>query len=217
MKKIIKTAIRWIGMIMGAMVLYNVLLVAFHVITHPTISIQPINKPIDSSVISAKQIEALLNGEIRKIKGLGKYDFVIGSINMDVNKEHKGKISATYVEREKESEQSKLIIVELDTQEEILYTIKDWGKESKLYPGILNLPDWNIDSTEAVRIAEEFFATHEGFRCDEIRLRSLADFLGSTERWCVYLIDKERNIRYEADLDPYTGIISRDHVTYLKE
>ena len=214
MKKIFKRVVLIIGVCLVAYVAYLIVVVGFYSVTHPTISLKPLDKAIDYDIVSAKQIEILLNDEIRQIEKLNKYDLTIGKINMKLDREHRGKISVTFVEKDNRIS-PKIIIAELDTRERMLYTIQDWGRENKLNPGIIHLHDWKIDSIDAVRIAEEFFIANEDFRYDEIWLHSYDNFLNSWCRWWVFLTDKKNKVRYEISIDPYTGEVSSNNIRFL--
>jgi len=179
-------------------------------IIYSRIPFKELNEPMEYNVISAKQIEAYLVNEIHNIDNLDKYDLTIGSISMKLDKEHRGEVEVIFVERN--SQNSKVIIANLDTQEGILYKFQDLGRESKLYPGVIDLQDWEIDSTDAVRIFEEFFCDDEDFLYDEIRLYtysdSLIDYQGKEEYWMVSLIDEEKNICYNIRINAYSGEIT---------
>ena len=176
---------------------------AFYSIVNPTISLKPLDKPIGSEVVSAKQIETYLSNEVQRINKFSKYDLTIGSIDMKVDSEHRGEVTVIFVE--KDNKNSKVIFAYLDTQKGMFYKFQDMGRESKLYPGIIHLQEWKIDSTEAVRISKEFFSTNKDFRYDEIWIKSCSYYSERNETLDVYLTDKENNIRYETRINPYSG------------
>ena len=182
-------------------------IIAFYSISNPTISLKPLDKPIGSEVVSAKQIETYLINEIHQIDKFSKYNLMIGSVDMKIDSEHRGEVTVIFVE--KDSQNPKVIFAYLDTQRGIFYKFQDMGRERKLYPGIIHLHEWGIDSVEAVRISEEFFCSIKDFRYDEVWIKSysdsLVDYVGNKERWDVYLTDTENNIRYETRINPYSG------------
>ena len=206
-KKAIKIILLVLAGIAAVFVLWLIITTAFYAITHPTISLGVLDKPMDNNLVSAKQIGAYLNDEIQKIDKLGKYDLVIGSIDMKVNREHRGEVTVIFVE--KDNKKPKVIFAYLDTDKGILNKFQDYGRESKLYPGIINLSDWKIDSVEAIKIAEEFFKDKEGFEYDEIWIQTysdaLVDYSGGEEEWLVFLTDNKKSIRYYTRIDPYSG------------
>jgi len=192
-----------IGCILATPIIFIMTVIAFYSITNPTISLKPLNKPISVDIVSAKQIETHLNSEIEQIDKLKKYNLTIGSIDMHIDSENRGEVTVIFVE--KDNVNSKVIFAHLDTCKGIFYGFEDYGRESKLYPGIIRLKEWKIDSTDAIRISEEFFSDNKDFRYDEIWLISSSYYMGSEETWNVYLTDKENNIRYEIRMNPYSG------------
>lgn len=142
-----------------------------------------------------------------KLGKLGKYDLILGSIEMEIDREHRGEVEVEFAEQN--SDNPKIFKAALNTREGMLYEFTDWGRESKLYPGIIHLQNWNIDSTDAVRISEEFFRAEKDFRYDKIGLRSSDNFsigdVANPERWSVYLSDYKNKIRYKAEIYAYTG------------
>ena len=205
--KTVKKILLPIAGIVAILILWLFATAGVYSITHPTISLEVIDKPIDSSIISAKQVEAYLSNEIHYNKKLDKYNLKIGSIEMKIDDDHKGEVTVIFVQRE--IKRPKVVFAYLDTRKGIFNRFQDFGRESRLYPGIINLREWSIDSTDAVRITEEFFSDKDGFRYDEIWLYSyndsLADYSGSEEGWLVYLTDKINNIRYNTRINPYSG------------
>jgi hypothetical protein len=188
-------------------ILWLIAIIGFNAIMNPTISLETLNKPVDYNVISSKQIEEYLSDEIQKNEKLNKYDLAVGSIDMKIDREHRGEVTVIFVE--KDNKKPKVIFGYMDTRIGILFKFQDMGRENKLYPGIIRLSEWKIDSTDSVRITEEFFSTIKDFRYDEIWLHSysdsLVDYSGDEEMWIVYLTDKKNNIRYGTKINPYTG------------
>ena len=184
-------------------VLYLLFTTGFYFITHPTILFKDLNKSMDNDIVSAKQIEIYLNREIQGIENLKKYELIVGSIDMKVDNEHRGEVTVVLVE--KDNKKSKVIYAYLDTRKHIFYKFQDAGRESKLYPGIIHLRDWEIDSTDAVRISEEFYSTNKDFQYNEIWITTTSIYDNNNKLWNIYLTDIKSNIRYVTRIDPYSG------------
>lgn len=178
--------------------------------------INPINKvidrPIDNNIVSAKQIEEYLASISSEIDKFAKNDLTIGYIEMKLDNTYKGKVAVTLSQAD--SKRPTVIQVHFDTNSSVLEKIQYIGKSSKLYPGVIHIENWVIDSTDAIIIAKNFFSSNEfteKFRFDEILLNTyndtLVDFTGNTEKLCIYITDNVNGIRYEAKLDPYSGNI----------
>jgi len=176
---------------------------AYIYILNPTISLEPLDKPIDPEIVSAKQIVEYLNNEIQQIDKFTKYDLTVGEVDMHLDAEHRGQVTVTFVE--KENENTKVIFADLDTRRSIFHRFSDQGRESKLNPGIIYIQNWKIDSKDAVRIAEDYISARENFRYDEIWLISVSYYRGNKEVWDVYLTNNNNDIRYNLTIDPYSG------------
>ena len=202
--KAVRDVLAVVVAILAIPVLYLLVPTVFYFITHPTISLKELNKPIIYEVVSAKQIETYLSSEIQKNDKLNKYDLIIGSINMIVDREHQGEVTVIFVE--KDNKRSKVIYAYLDTHKGIFYKFQDAGRESKLYPGIIHLRDWKIDSIDAVRISEEFFSSNKDFRYDEILIITTSIYDSNEEEsWNIHLTDIKNKIRYVTSINPYSG------------
>ena len=191
--------------------------VCIFAITHRTIAFDTLGKSVPPVVVSAKQAETYVANELLQETKLAKYDLTIGAVEMKITNNHEGEIIVTFVENKKRN--SKVIYAHLNTMERVFYGFEDYGKESKLYPGIIHFQDWSIDSTDAVRIVEEFFSTTADFRYDEIWLYTYNNYWGSPEDidegWNVFLIDKQNNIRYSAKISCITNEVSMHTKEYL--
>ncbi len=198
--------------IIATLIIYFVATITFYGLTHPTISFKDFNKPMDYTIISAEQIESYLMNEIRQIDKLAKYDLTLGSIDMKINDGHRGEVTAIFVE--KDSENSKVIFAYLNTNNSIFYKFSDYGRESKLNPGVIHLSEWKIDSTDAIRISEDFFSDNKDFRYDEIWIKSCSYYKWNEETWDVYLTDRKNNIRYGTRINPYSGEVLVDTIEH---
>ena len=205
--KISRIVLIVLASILLILVLWFVGTTVFYSITHPTVSPDFANIPIEKNVVTAKQIEQYLCDVIQKNDKLDQYDLVVGSIDMKIDAEHKGEITVIFVE--KDNKKPRVVFAYLDTNEGVISKLQDYGRESKLYPGIINLREWSIDSTDAVLITKDFFKNDYGFRYDEIWIYTYNDYLADSskgeERWLVYLTDKQNDIRYSTRIDPYSG------------
>lgn len=176
---------------------------AFYAISNPTISLDDLNKSVEYNVVSAKQIEDYLSSELKGVEKFNKYDLTVGSVDMKLDKEHRGDVTVTFVEKDRTK--SKIIYATLDTRKGVFYKFQDVGRQSKLYPGIVHLNEWKIDSTDAVRIMEYFYKNNKAFRYDEIWILSSSYYLGAEETWNVYLTDRKNSVKYGTRINPYSG------------
>ena len=207
-KRIIKIVLLLVLCALATPTIYFIAIIGFEGITHPTISLESYDKPIESHLVTAKQIGGYLLEEIERVDKLAKYELTVGAIDMKIDREHLGEVTVTFVE--KNNDNSKVIFAYLDTWEGVFYKFEDYGRESKLYPGVIHLEDWMVDSTDAVRISEDFYNDNKKFRYDSIWLKTFSNYFGSVETWEVYLRDVENNVRYETSIDPYSGEV-RSH------
>lgn len=132
--------------------------------------------------------------------------FDIGSVYMIVDSELKGEVEVTLVE--KEQKKPMLVYVNFDTKSNKLLDFKyaDW--HSKLDPGIINIQNWKIDYAEAFEISKEFHSKTDGFRYDDVIIRSYDSYPVADEEkevWVVSFCDIPGEKNYNTRIDPYTG------------
>ena len=205
--RIIKVIVLYVaGLIVSPIALFAILFTLDSALTFN----KTLNKPIEYEIVSAKQIESYLSDEIAQYRKVRKYNFSVGSIDMKIDKEHRGEALVIFVE--KDHEKPILLFARLDTREMVFYKIEDYARESKLNPGIINFRDWIIDSTDALRLTEEFFSTDPDFQYNRIWLNTYSNSFiwrqGDVEEWHVYLTDDENDIRYSTHINPYSGEIT---------
>ena len=179
-----------------------VLSVICYFVTKPMISL---DRQIDDKIVTALQVKEMIFETIEEIKTISKYDLIIGEIFMTLDKNQRGDVQVTLVEKDKNN-RSRVIIAELDTKNHIFDSICNYGKEKKLYPGEVNFDDWNVDSDDAIEIAEKYYANIVEFRY-EIVLKTCSYYKGTEETWDVGLWDKQNSVRYDVRIDPYTSEI----------
>jgi hypothetical protein len=161
---------------------------------------------------------------IQDERKLEKYDLILGEIVMTLDREHRGEVTVAFAEKKIMQPKKifnpypKVILGNLDTRKGFFWGFEDCGRDSlKLNPGAIHLQDWNIDSTDAVKIAEEFFSSTEGFRYDEVYLYTanttgLEGNSNGEERWRVKLRDRKNEITYNLWIDVYTGEALSDNM-----
>lgn len=166
-----------------------------------------LGKPIDSEIVSAKQIVEYLSNEIQKDRFFFKYDnLAVGKINMRLDIEHRGEVNVTFVEINKNPKKiPNVIIADLDTRKNMFYRFSYYGREGKLYPGVIHIQNWKIDSKDAVRIAEDFVNSNKNSQYDRIWLLTNTIYKGNKETWEVLLTDSERGVSSSIRINPYSG------------
>jgi len=188
------------------LVIATVVIVVIGVIVDPTPT--HLGKPIDSEIVSAKQIVEYLNSnKIKQIhKRYRKHGLVVGKISMRLDIEHRGKVEVTFVEINKNPKKiPNVIIADLDTRKNMFYRFSYYGREGKLYPGVIHIQNWKIDSKDAVRIAEDFVNSNKNSQYDRIWLLTNTIYKGNKETWEVFLTDSERGVSSSIRINPYSG------------
>jgi hypothetical protein len=181
-------------------------------VIYPSTTIR-VNKPVDSEVISAKQIAEYVNNEILRINKFAEYDLAVGEIDMRLDIEHRGKVTVRFYE----SKNWNIVFADLDTRKGKFHKFSIHTNEANRYgEGTIHPQNWTIDSPDAVRISEELFNDNDNFRYDKIQLITNS-YSWKAYSWNVYLIDKQNNICYESKINLYSGEVLSRNVTSIDE
>ncbi len=169
-----------------------------------------INKDIPVNLTSCASMAEYARNIVEK--DCGK-EFNIGSVDMKLDSDLKGKVEVTLVE--KKQKKSLLVYVVLDTKNNKLLSFEYVRWHSKLDPGVIDIQNWEIDYTEAVEISKEFYSKTDGFRFDSAHIQTNNSFPSEDEDWedwCMDLYDEQSVNRYYTRVDPYTGEITQHSI-----
>jgi len=137
-------------------------------------------------------------------------EFEIGSVDMHLDAELKGEVEV--ILKEKKQKRPWLVYVNFDTKNNKLLSFKYVNWHSKLDPGIINIQNWGIDYAEAIEITKEFYSKTEGFRYDDVIIRTCNSHPSEDEdweNWAVVFRDYRNKKIYDTRIEPYTGEILR--------
>ena len=171
---------------------------------------EPLEIPSEIDPFSAMQMDRFLNEKMESLGVFKKRKYLLGEIEMTLDKERKGEMIVTYAEPN--SKRPRVLYAYIDMEKGVVENIKKGGRDSKLYPGQIHLANWKVDSWDAIRIAEEYlteYTENERFHYDEIWLRTysdtLVDYAGTKEDWIVSFRDNEDFEKGSMRIDPYSG------------
>ena len=135
-------------------------------------------------------------------------EFETGSVYMILDPQSKGELEVTLVEKNKKKPM--LAYVKFDTKSNKLLYFKYVGWDSKLHPGFIDIQNWKIDYAEALEISKEFHSKTEGFRYEDVIIKTCNSHPFEDEDWedwSVVFRDFRNGKNYETRIDPYTGEI----------
>lgn len=159
---------------------------------------------ISKDIQSAKEV-VIVTLPVIKDK-LNNRQVFISEINMELDKNHRGKISILYSDNDFNLDKvPNMIVVNVNTSENKINSLEEKTRDSKLYPGITEFEKWQIDSDKAIDIASELFEKSYGFNFDKIYLSTINYYDKNKEIWKVTLLDTQKNIAYVSRIDPYNG------------
>jgi len=137
-------------------------------------------------------------------------EFEMGSVYMILDSESKGEVEISLVE--KDNENPMIACVQFDTKNNKLLHFEYEGRDSKLHPGFIDIQNWKIDYAEALEISKEFYSKTEGFRYDDVIIRTCNSHPSEDEdweNWAVVFRDYRNKKIYDTRIEPYTGEILR--------
>jgi hypothetical protein len=179
-----------------------ILTLCLSIITSCQKAVSVIDKDIPSHIVSVKEIERLVAPYVNQYWEGREYH--LGAIYMFLNENLEGEVSLTYAD-ESSTTSPNVIAVTVDTIENKIVNIKKMGSNSKLDPGRIDFNQWKIDSDEAFRITESIFKAQNGFRYDEIIIRTNNIYLHDNEVWKIKMYDFNNKIEYRSTISPYSG------------
>lgn len=160
-----------------------------------TYNVTKIDEEIPNDVYSAFHLFPIVNNHIEEY--LDDNEYHLGQVRMKLNENHRGDVEFTFVQ-----EESKIIYIRLDTRNNKVEEIVRHSYADKLDPGIINMKKWQIDSVDAVQIAEGVFNDTEGFEYSHLIINTPNS---NGEYWFVSLRDRDTNIYYDCKIDVMTG------------
>ena len=140
---------KWKSIYAGIMTIAIVLswAVAFH---NPNASTS--NARIGQDIVSAKEIVNIVEQEFKNNSLSAEYDLEVFSLSMNLNKEQKGLITILAVDEAKHT----YFRCEINTRKNGKIEInKQSGYSTTYISEIFNINEWIVDSTDAIRIAQE--------------------------------------------------------------
>ena len=164
-----------------------------------------INEDIPDNLTSSASMAEYARNIVEK--DCGK-EFNVGSVYMILDSELKGEVEVILVE--KKQKKPLLVYVDFDTKNNKLLSFKYVSWHSKLDPGVINIHNWGIDYAEAIEISKELHSKTDGFRYDDVIIRTDNSHPFEDEDWEVWSVafrDYQSKKNYDTRIEPYIGEI----------
>lgn len=153
---------------------------------------------------SAKEVSSLLELHKQEIDDFAKCEMFLGQIQIESCK-GKTTIEAWYSTGSVDN--PLVFAVKLDSESKDTAVVHYVGKHTKLYPGVIDLDKYVIDSDEAVTIAEkELNQRYEDFKYDRVIAHTSEDIVNNC--WSVLFINSEEQCNYYLHVNPVDGSVS---------
>lgn len=163
-----------------------------------------INEDIPDKKISAKDLVELAKPYVDKY--FQEKDYYIGEINMDLDKNLEGVVQIWYKEKQQNHKKvPNIVTIEIDTKNKRILSIIDQVDDSKIEPGIINIEEWSIDSSDAIELAKKIYKNYNDFDFTTVYLSGTQILENGPEKWKIGFFNQDTLKAFTIDIDPYTG------------
>lgn len=160
---------------------------------------------LDKENISAKNICKFLTEEFEEKKEWRGYRKLrAGEIRINIDESSHETIEIIFMELLKSN--PAVIVATIDNFKEPIASINEIGRDSKLWPGLININDWRIDSDDALRIGKAY-VLKENFSFDEVLIHGNSSGFLEGDQWSLRFWDNKTKTSCYIRIDPYDGEI----------